>query len=175
MAFSEPTKLAVKRKAYFGCCLCHSLGVEVHHIVPQVEHGDDTEDNAAPLCASCHETYGANAQKRKFIREARDFWYEVCAKRYTTDPELLNELSEQLKNVATKADLEQLISKLMQLMRTEAANEERPVKDRAQEVARLGSMIAPGVSANRHCKHCGTVIGLYIGDQGKCPNCGMPW
>jgi 5-methylcytosine-specific restriction endonuclease McrA len=54
------------------------MGVEVHHIIPQEEGGSDREENAAPLCLSCHETYGASSQKREFIREARDLWYEIC-------------------------------------------------------------------------------------------------
>jgi hypothetical protein len=37
----------------------------------------DELENAAPLCPSCHETYGANPTKRKFLREARDLWYEI--------------------------------------------------------------------------------------------------
>lgn len=175
MAFSEALKLAVKRRSHFCCCLCHSLGVEVHHITPQADGADDTEDNAAPLCPSCHETYGANPQKRKFIREAREFWYEVCAKRYATDPDRLDQISEKLKHAVTKADLDDAISRITQLMQSEAAKEERPVKDRAQEVARLGSMIAPGVGVNRHCKNCGTTIGLFVGDQGRCPSCDTPW
>ena len=69
VAFTELLKLSVKKRAHFSCCLCHSLGVEVHHIIPQENDGPDTEDNAAPLCPSCHEIYGANRQKRKFIRE----------------------------------------------------------------------------------------------------------
>jgi len=82
LSFSENTKLEVKRKSHFCCCICHTPGVEIHHIVPQADKGDDTFENAAPLCPSCHETYGANPTKRKFIREARDFWYELCEKRY---------------------------------------------------------------------------------------------
>jgi hypothetical protein len=149
--------------------------VEVHHIVPQAEGGDDSEDNAAPLCPSCHETYGANPQKRKFIREARDFWYELCSERYAADPEWLQEISEKLERAATKGDLEAAISRIAELMSSAAGNNQRSVRDRAQDVARLGSMIAPGVGANRHCKNCGTTIGLFIGDQGRCPNCETPW
>lgn len=175
LAFSESLKLEVKHKAHFCCCLCHALGVDVHHIIPEAEKGPDTLDNAAPLCPSCHETYGANPTKRKFIREARDFWYEVCAKRYAGDPEGLGKISEQLKNAATKADLDAAVAEITRLMQTEAARAERTVPERAQEVARLGSMIAPGVGTNRHCQKCGTRIGLYIGDQGRCPNCGTPW
>ena len=68
MPFSEALKLSMKRRAHFSCCLCHTLGVEVHHIVPRADGGSDDEDNAAPLCPTCHETYGANPIKRKFIR-----------------------------------------------------------------------------------------------------------
>jgi hypothetical protein len=82
MAFSEAVKRAVRSKAHHSCCICKGVGVEVHHIIPQEEGGPDTEENAAPLCPSCHEIYGANKNKRKFIREVRDAWYEICAKRY---------------------------------------------------------------------------------------------
>src|ERR1017187_3946955 len=123
MAFTETLKLNVKKKAHFCCCLCHSLGVEVHHILPQADGGDDSEDNAAALCPSCHETYGANPQKRKFIREAREFWYEICAKRYASDPDRLNEISEKVKHAATKDDLDEAIAKITQLMQAEAVNE----------------------------------------------------
>ena len=72
VAFSASLKKRVRQKAHYRCCLCQAVLVEVHHIVPQGEGGPDEEDNAAPLCASCHEIYGANPTKRKFIREARD-------------------------------------------------------------------------------------------------------
>jgi len=104
VAFSEVIKLKVKRQAHFRCCLCHSLDVEIHHVIPQAEDGPDTEDNAAPLCPSCHSTYGGNPEKRKFIREARDFWYEYCAKRLSLDRDL-QPISEALKDMATKEDL----------------------------------------------------------------------
>lgn len=108
MAFSEALKLKVKQKAHFHCCLCHSLGVEIHHIIPQSEGGSDEEDNAVPLCPTCHETYGANPEKRKFIRETRDFWYGVCQKRYAADSDRLRVIEEKLDAVATKEDLERL-------------------------------------------------------------------
>lgn len=109
MAFSEATKSSVKKRAHFACCLCHGVGIELHHIIPQAEDGPDTEDNAAPLCPSCHETYGGNPTKRKFIREARDFWYDVCASRYASDANRLDSLQQMLQLLPTKADLEQII------------------------------------------------------------------
>ena len=96
MAFAESVKLTVKRKAHFSCCLCHKIGVEVHHIQPQAEGGPDSEDNAAPLCPSCHDDYGANPGKRKFIRETRDFWFDICSKRYASDADRIAEISNRI-------------------------------------------------------------------------------
>ena len=114
MPFPESIKSIVRKKAHFRCCLCHELEVEVHHIIPQEENGTDTEENAAPLCPSCHETYGANPKKRKFIREARDLWYEICQKRsFAMDSSRLDDIISKVKNVATKNDLIELKEKLM--------------------------------------------------------------
>lgn len=115
MAFSETLKLSVKRKAHFRCCLCHNLLVEVHHIVPQEEQGPDTEDNAAPLCPSCHETYGANPQRRKFIRETRELWYEICATRYASDQGRLERIEELAAQAASKQDVTELARFLKQM------------------------------------------------------------
>lgn len=116
MAFTEQLKLSVKKRSHFCCSLCHALGVEVHHIVPQADNGPDTEDNAAPLCPSCHETYGANPVKRKFLTEARDFWYELCSERYSTDPDALTSISERLEQTASKTDIETVIEMINRLL-----------------------------------------------------------
>jgi hypothetical protein len=81
MAFSEKIKLLAKQKSTFRCCLCHKPFVEIHHIVPQAEGGADELDNAAPLCSSCHDLYGGNPEKRKTIRQMRDYWWNVIEKR----------------------------------------------------------------------------------------------
>lgn len=82
MAFSEAIKGAVKRKANHTCCWCQvrQNKVDVHHIIPQAQGGSDDEDNAAPLCGSCHDLYGNNPDLRKEIRSRRDQWYEICSK-----------------------------------------------------------------------------------------------
>jgi CRISPR/Cas system-associated protein Cas10 (large subunit of type III CRISPR-Cas system) len=81
MPFSEHLKLTVKQKANFTCCWCqeHRNKVDVHHIIPESDGGPDTEDNAAPLCGSCHALYGNNPDLRKEIRSRRDHWYEYYA------------------------------------------------------------------------------------------------
>jgi len=113
MAFSEALKLKVRKKAHLSCCLCKAIGVEVHHIIPQEEGGPDTEENAAPLCPSCHEAYGANPQKHKFIREARDLWYEICEKRFASDPERLDEIKRLLQNTVSYEDFQSFKDELL--------------------------------------------------------------
>lgn len=80
MAFSEKIKEEVRKKAFFRCVICQQPFVEIHHIQPQNEGGDDSMDNAAPLCSRCHDLYGANPNKRKQIRQMRDNWYETVEK-----------------------------------------------------------------------------------------------
>ena len=79
MSFSESLKLDVKQRSAFRCCRCQSIGVEIHHIIPQADKGPDTIENAAPLCPSCHDYFGANPVKRKEIREMREWWFERVA------------------------------------------------------------------------------------------------
>ena len=107
MPFSEALKTKVRKRALNKCCICHSFPVEVHHIIPQVEGGADTEDNAAPLCPSCHVKYGANPQMRKQIQEARDAWYEKCAKPFEVSS-IPKEIADTLQNLASKEDIERL-------------------------------------------------------------------
>jgi len=111
VGFSEALKIKVRKQAHFCCCLCLTVDVEVHHIIPEAENGPDTGDNAAPLCASCHNVYGANPQKRKFIREARDHWYELCRKRFQSDPDGLEEIKRLLRDVARYSEPPGLPSK----------------------------------------------------------------
>lgn len=107
MPFSEPLKKKIRKRADFRCCICQSIGVEIHHIVPQADGGEDTEDNAAPLCPNCHDKFGANREKQKTIREMRDHWYEKCAET-TTVMSKITEFGENLKNLPSKEDIERI-------------------------------------------------------------------
>ena len=82
MPFPEQLKEKIRERALFHCCLCQKISVslEIHHIIPEAENGPDTEDNAAPLCPSCHGDFGGNPEKRSRIREMRDRWYDICEK-----------------------------------------------------------------------------------------------
>jgi len=116
MGFSEKLKSKVKKKAHFTCCLCKTVGIEVHHIIPKEAKGRDTEDNAAPLCPTCHEIYGANPNKRKFIREARNLWYEVCATRFGSDHVQLEEIKKLLRNAVSYSDFTKFKKELFSLL-----------------------------------------------------------
>jgi hypothetical protein len=78
--FSETIRERVKTKANFTCCWCQDIRnkVDVHHIIPEAQGGPNEEDNAAPLCGSCHDLLGNNPDLRKEIRQRRDQWYEIC-------------------------------------------------------------------------------------------------
>jgi 5-methylcytosine-specific restriction endonuclease McrA len=103
MPFTEAVKLEAKQKAHFACVVCRQPFVEVHHILPQANGGSNDLDNAAPLCASCHDLFGGNPDKRKQIREMRDLWYELCATRFKDSPSIqLNKNIDEIKTVQSE-------------------------------------------------------------------------
>lgn len=83
MSFSEKTKLEVKHKTAFRYCRCQSIGIDVHHIIPEKDSGSDDISNAAPLCQNCHDQFGGNPEKRKEITQMRDWWYEKCGEMFS--------------------------------------------------------------------------------------------
>jgi hypothetical protein len=133
MAFTEVLKIKIRKRAHFMCCVCKAIGIEVHHIIPQEENGPDMEDNAAPLCPTCHETYGANPQKRKFIREARDHWYEICDKRFNSDPKLLEEIKQLISNAISREDLHAFKKEVISLLQPPPKKLERDTQPAFRE------------------------------------------
>lgn len=94
MAFSEKVKLQAKKKACFRCFIWQKPFVEIHHIIPQADGGSDTIDKAAPLCASCHDLFGGNPEKRKQIREMRDHWYDLMERRVNKEINISDPISD---------------------------------------------------------------------------------
>ncbi len=69
------------------CCVCHKFcgfKIELHHIKPRSEEGEDTYDNCIPLCFDCHAEVKAYNPKhpkgRQYteseLRGHRDRWYK---------------------------------------------------------------------------------------------------
>lgn len=107
MAFSQQIINEVKEKAAFKCCRCQAIGIEVHHIFPQKDNGSDTLDNAAPLCPSCHSSFGDNPIKRKEITQMRDWWYKVIERSYPTrdiNYQLLNDINTKVEALTNNQD-----------------------------------------------------------------------
>ena len=106
MTFSRSTKELVRKRAWFACCICKkiSLGLEIHHIVPQRNGGPNTEENAAPLCPSCHTIYGGNLDLQARIREMRDWWYEQVERLFGADKDPV----EVIRSIHDTFSLEEL-------------------------------------------------------------------
>ena len=184
MGFSAQIKLEVKQKAAFRCCRCQSIGVQVHHIIPEEKDGSDEMDNAAPLCPNCHDYYGSNPDKRKEITQMRDWWYEKAPSLYTfgLNPTQLRQINDNLVSISqaqNKQDLkyQQEFSDLKSML--------RPVLDRLIDNMTPGTAVATtsgiinviaaqgsdsNVPTNFRCWKCGRNSGLQF--SSICPNCG---
>jgi len=186
MAFTEKIKEEVLRKANFRCCLCRSHpAIHVHHIIPQKDGGPDTEDNAAPLCPNCHDTYGGNPEKRKFITRNRDDWYEICEKPSLADVEQIQEMFDKFgKYVATKEDIQKAVSyldnRIQNIMTQPLSTSEqlRRISDAtaAFSIATTSANITPFIAENSDIVYhiCGNCRNYFDSKNEKCPKCGYP-
>lgn len=126
MPFSEKIKFEVKRKSHQTCCICKLIGIEIHHIIPQSEGGKDIEENAAPLCPSCHEIYGANPTKRKFIKESKEIWFEICSRRFANESQILIQLANRIELIEGRLGItaDQIYSSIDKSQNLEKTNSE---------------------------------------------------
>lgn len=115
--------------------------------MPQAVGGTDDLQNAATLCPTCHDLLGGNPDKRKWVREARDFHWDLCEKReahpsMTATFEKFERLEEQLKTHgvdtgATLAEMKEMLGELLS-QRLEAVNTAHNIA----EVARAADNLA---------------------------------
>lgn len=188
LPFTEAIKKEARKRAHFKCVMCRDVPfVEVHHIIPESEDGPNTLDNAAALCAGCHDAYGNNPDKRKQIREARDQWYEICKKRYMNQDiegyyERLNELYEMTKTVKEdQLKSQEILKEIKDTMSglLDATGDSIKKKGTMESIIATsgyvtgGTKLGDNVYANVNCRNCGTYVGLLVGTD-KCPNCGKP-
>ena len=182
MPFRETIKQKVKERAHYKCCLCRkNLVSDVHHIVPESKGGSNTEDNAAPLCANCHDLYGGNPDKRKFIKQNRDFWYDQCEKSSPPDIEMIRKIHEHLhKEVVTKADLDNALRPIYDLL-----NQNLSPLEQRQQISDVSSVISTAAISDAlvmpplnppptpplviKCSKCNT---YHSTDKIICPECG---
>jgi hypothetical protein len=84
---TEANKLLVA--CHRRCCVCHrycGIKIELHHIQPNEDGGDDSIENAIPLCFECHaevQLYNdAHPRGRKFhpdeLQDHKGQWLRIC-------------------------------------------------------------------------------------------------
>jgi len=87
---TEANKLLVA--CHRRCCVCHrycGIKIELHHIQPNEDGGDDSIENAIPLCFECHaevQLYNdAHPRGRKFhpdeLQDHKGQWLRIWGKR----------------------------------------------------------------------------------------------
>ena len=180
--FSDAVKLEARRLAFFRCCYCHDKpGDQVHHLTPKEEGGAGVVDNAILLCVQCHMDYGHRADKRLQLRQARDHWYEIVAKRHAS-PDALAQ-AEKLDSLNGNVEgLRAEVTGMLDLLKCQI----RSNSTTASEIASIGSSMvtsivprqtfsfwAPGAWApgtwQQHCGSCGADL---PGNAKFCPGCG---
>jgi len=173
MPFPERIKKEAKRRGHYKCVVCHEPLVEVHHIIPQKEGGPDTLENAAPLCARCHDLLGDNPQKRKQLREMRDLWWELCEKRESSNLEILQKLDE-LKTEYEKST-EDSVKKVLDEVRTTLIQFHQSSISTLESASTFSEIVTAsgissmsGFSSGRQCPYCHFFV---VPRDGMCPNC----
>ena len=126
MTFPRDQVSELLARCHRRCCVCHrfcGVKIETDHIKPMAQGGEDSIENAIPVCFECHaEIHSYNdmhPRGRKFLPEElrlhRDQWLKVCADRpdvllsatRTSDVGPLQALIDELEfnaKVAAKAD-----------------------------------------------------------------------
>jgi len=187
MPFSNSVKQEAKRKAAFRCCICRKsdLSLEVHHIIPEGERGSDDISNAVLLCSSCHSNYGANAEKRRMIREMRDWWYETVEQMFSpASISMINDLYGKVDQV--QQDQSNMSANVFELrnMLKNFMNHTIDEIDITPDTA--GGTVSRFVNASGlvdasmnyqppdHCEQCGYRFVSELPESNECPNCGAP-
>lgn len=183
--FSEKIIEEVKKKAMFRCCRCQDISVEVHHILPIKDGGDNSMENAAPLCPSCHSLFGDNPIKRKEIKQMRNNWYETVEKMYGPKADILvpligkvnASLEDIKKEQSKKPNLDEVKTLLKEVVNTAIDN-----MNMGTVGATASNMVtASGVSLSNvrlediaqfvHCSECGSDV-FVKPHENSCPKCG---
>lgn len=88
MSFDEATIFEARRRANSRCVRCNQSCVEVEHIVPEAEGGEDTLENAVTLCTTCRSkrSYYDPVLWKHEVRQWRDRWWKRCASAVSIHP-----------------------------------------------------------------------------------------
>ena len=95
MAFPDDVKIKALLSCGRKCCICHKFcgnNMEIHHIRPRAQGGEDTFENAIPLCFDCHAEVGqynphhpkGTKYSEKELIGHRDNWYQKVKEERTS-------------------------------------------------------------------------------------------
>ena len=104
MGFSKQVKENALVQAARHCCVCRrytGVNIEVHHIVPRIDGGNDDIDNAIALCFDCHASAGHYNPKHpkgstyspSELRKARKCWHSSVKSGVVSCPPKSSELT----------------------------------------------------------------------------------
>ncbi len=97
MGFNTNIKEKVLVLSARHCCVCHKgagINIEVHHILPKQQGGEDTFENAIPLCFDCHADAGHYHAKHpkgiklspSELKKHRDNWFKLVEQNKIDSP-----------------------------------------------------------------------------------------
>jgi hypothetical protein len=101
MSFNNDKASKLLAECHRCCCICHKYcgnKIELHHIIQKNEGGNDSIENAIPVCFECHAEIGSynsnHPRGRKFtsceLKLHKKQWLELCKNK----PEIFTSLQK---------------------------------------------------------------------------------
>ncbi len=99
MGFSDAIKHEILVKSARHCCVCHQskgLNIEVHHITPKAQGGDDSIENAIALCFDHHSDAGhyfaghpkGSKLSPEELKKHKQYWFTLVREHKIEDPKI---------------------------------------------------------------------------------------
>jgi len=90
MGFNRVEVAGLLAKCHRRCCICHrfcGIKMETDHMIPQAEGGDDSIENAIPVCFDCHaeiHSYNPKHPRGRMytsdeLNKHKERWLRICA------------------------------------------------------------------------------------------------
>ena len=98
MSFSKKIKSRCLSECARHCCVCQrycGVKIEIHHIITKEQSGEDTYENAIPLCFDCHCNAGhynpqhprGNRYSPEELKKSRDRLYKIVKEGRIREPD----------------------------------------------------------------------------------------
>ena len=119
MSFSQKIKNEIMVASARHCCVCRKsrgLKIEIHHILPKEQGGEDTFENAIALCFDCHADaghyYAKHPKGTKFspteLFKHKETWFKIVERGNIPS---IEDHDIQIEIDYKKSDLQQILTK----------------------------------------------------------------